>query len=1228
MKNGFEMGYPTSVSFNREDILEKLSLSLSKAKSIEEMLSILRQRLKPIFGTTSILLCRLNEDKITYSIDHLLSISDKQSEFFRVYQESPCDYFDNYFNKVVEAGVPLFLEIDSHGIGKGNGIAAIFTMLRAEEVVAIPILELNHDFALFFDKSSGNGTDPENLFILCKSIALYLRLAFSKIQETKLLTRAIELHQQERRLHTILATCYTKKEVKNWLLRHFLPYIGAEHANISIISADYERYCMFLDTKKTTDDQTVSFAFRCSGLNLSGSVIDLVFTSRTLQKEIIIEENGAEINMYNIPLIDGDHVIAVLSIYTPNDHDINLKAIEPFEASIVEKLLFLKGQEEQLRISNERAFIKELRLALSSVYTSEGFLPILSEHLRKIWEYNDIALLIPLKELTRDGSYLNHFEAKRRAHPYFKEWLTNCLSSLTELQTCNEEYSVEVYDVKNLPVNKALKAEHLAFCKETGIKTALIITLQNDGKFIGSLMLFSEKTGFPELEPFFKFSLSFLLSLTTNSLISKDLLATKEKQRRSLIDLGKSLASFQNSIDLFDFIFNGLTNVISFEKASIVLVKSVEKQFSLLTINTFQNHQSDNLILSDTQWENIAGHQLLKLVVKKDATFMEAKDLPNELRPFLTPTSENSEPTTIGCFPIPIEHDISAVLFTTFPTDTDLEQATERFNMLVPYLTIALKNAKSYESLKKREQEQAQLLELSNQFAAIKSSEDFSHIVNEKLKKIFYFSHSVIGLIDEGGETTSPFILDPHSRNFNHPKFDEIVKNNRFSMKCPLFQKPITSGQLELFKTEEARHDRSMPAFVEMNYESGIKEIGVLAIKVEGKYMGFLLLFSDHDNSFPPEKLGIIRGISSQIAVAVSNLISSAKIAKQFQQIESYKRKLEEENLLLHEEIKTHYEYSEIIGDSPLMQNVFHLIDQVSQSDSTVLISGETGTGKELLARAIHNHSARKNKLMVKINCAAMPANLIESELFGHEKGSFTGAFERKIGKFELAHQGTLFLDEVGEMPLELQVKLLRVLQEREFERVGGSTAIKVNVRIIAATNRNLQQEVTAGTFRADLFYRLNVFPIMAPALRDRKQDMTMLVQHFIQKYNRKIGKEISGLSQDVMQKLLHYNWPGNVRELEHYIERAMLMTSGKIIKEIGLPENAPLAPANEHASTTVYNNGYSLKESEKQHLMSVLRQCNGKVAGPGGAAKLLGLPATTVYSKIKRLGLSKTYKL
>ena len=318
------------------------------------------------------------------------------------------------------------------------------------------------------------------------------------------------------------------------------------------------------------------------------------------------------------------------------------------------------------------------------------------------------------------------------------------------------------------------------------------------------------------------------------------------------------------------------------------------------------------------------------------------------------------------------------------------------------------------------------------------------------------------------------------------------------------------------------------------------------------------------------------------------------------------------------------YEFEGIVGKSPRMMEVFELIRQVSPLDTSVLITGETGSGKEGIADCIHRLSPRRTKPFIKVNCATLPVNLIESELFGHEKGSFTGAFDKRIGKFEAAAGGTIFLDEIGEMPVDMQVKLLRVLQEKEIERIGGRGFIKVDVRVIAATNRNLEKEIEVGKFRLDLYYRLHVFPISLPSLRERVQDIPLLVSHFIDMYAQKTGKPVKGISQPALRALLQYSWPGNVRELQHLVERSVLLCREEILKEIPLP-NQPFAapPAGSILSDRSVK---TIDELERDHILAVLAKCNNRISGPGGAAALLNLPPSTLSSKMKKLGIVKRH--
>jgi two-component system, NtrC family, response regulator HydG len=315
-------------------------------------------------------------------------------------------------------------------------------------------------------------------------------------------------------------------------------------------------------------------------------------------------------------------------------------------------------------------------------------------------------------------------------------------------------------------------------------------------------------------------------------------------------------------------------------------------------------------------------------------------------------------------------------------------------------------------------------------------------------------------------------------------------------------------------------------------------------------------------------------------------------------------------------------EFKGMIGNSKSFKSVLQNVMVVARSETSVLLLGETGTGKEKIAECIHMLSSKKGRPFIKVNCAALPSTLIESELFGHERGAFTGAMERRIGKFEQANGGTIFLDEIGEMPLEMQVKFLRVLQEKEIERIGGKETLKIDVRIIAATNRVLEKEIAEGRFRMDLYYRLSVFPITLPPLRERKDDIPLLANHFLVYYSRKLGKQINEITSDTLNKLIQYDWPGNIRELENVIERSVLLTTKNIISDIALPESQKKATGPQSLSGPFK----TIEENERDYIIAVLRKCKGKISGPGGAAELLNIKVSTFNSRIKKLGIKKEH--
>ncbi|MDF7814067.1 sigma 54-interacting transcriptional regulator [Hymenobacter sp. YC55] len=377
-------------------------------------------------------------------------------------------------------------------------------------------------------------------------------------------------------------------------------------------------------------------------------------------------------------------------------------------------------------------------------------------------------------------------------------------------------------------------------------------------------------------------------------------------------------------------------------------------------------------------------------------------------------------------------------------------------------------------------------------------------------------------------------------------------------------------------------------------------------IMLKGEPVVVLIVASKAAYAYTAKDLQLLQELTEQLAVALDNLLA-------YERIRQLSEQLEQEKTYLSEELKTSHNFEEIIGTSPALLEVLRGVGQVAPTDATVLLLGETGTGKELIARAVHNRSPRSARTMVKVNCAALPAQLIESELFGHEKGSYTGATERRVGKFELAHGSTLFLDEIGELPLELQAKLLRVLQEKEIERLGGKGPLKVDVRIIAATNRELAEEVAAGRFRADLYYRLNVFPLELPPLRTRPEDLLPLATYFLRKLSQKLGKPFTSIANASLQQIQHYAWPGNIRELENVLERAAILSAPPTL-QLAAPLVSSAPPRNEVKP---------MQDTMRDTILAALTQTNYRIRGPRGAAVLLGVKATTLEARMKKLGIA-----
>ncbi|MCA8832341.1 sigma 54-interacting transcriptional regulator [Hymenobacter pini] len=542
--------------------------------------------------------------------------------------------------------------------------------------------------------------------------------------------------------------------------------------------------------------------------------------------------------------------------------------------------------------------------------------------------------------------------------------------------------------------------------------------------------------------------------------------------------------------------------------------------------------------------------------------------------------------------------------------DVDL---LEKIGSLV---AVAVTNTLAFEDIARREQEKSMQLALNNALLSIKERGELFRAIATEISRVVpcdYFgvrvrkpNSPVRALAEFNRQPDGSFApMDEH----RHDALPEWASNQEAALK--LFAAPgVYVG--EEFKELTRRFE--LLRFI--HQERGTQSLLCAPLKTGDEPTAALILSSRQPFAFTDENLELIQTLVPQIRLAIQNVLA-------FEQIDALRTQLEQERTYLIDEINTTAaaRLDDFVGGSAVMQQVYTRLAQVAPTDTTVLITGETGTGKELVARALHNLSPRKERALIKINCAALPAQLIESELFGHEKGAFTGAHDRRIGKFELADGGTIFLDEVGELPLDLQAKLLRVLQEKEFERIGGRRVISTDVRVITATNRVLEEEVAAGRFRADLYYRLNVFPIRLPALRERPEDVEPLMRYFLERFTKQMGKPVRGLRERDLRALQQYGWPGNVRELEHVVEQAVIVSQGPFLEFQGFAAAAQAAPAPTEAGGPVK----TLREQERDHILLALRRTGGRVSGPNGAALLLDINPKTLEARMKKLGIQRT---
>ena len=697
-----------------------------------------------------------------------------------------------------------------------------------------------------------------------------------------------------------------------------------------------------------------------------------------------------------------------------------------------------------------------------------------------------------------------------------------------------------------------------------------------------------------------------------------------------LLHLNEAIATIRDKDSLFKVVTTKLRLIFPFDLIGINVFDDELKFKRLFLRDYYGADEAPPLPAGADQFTPIAGSPLEKLVanprVQQFTPEAYLADYP-DYAPYKK--MERLGITHLTAVPLHIGGRLTGFLTLASRRSPNLTAADEKLlEKLGSLIAVAVANTLAFEEMARREQERTLQLNITNALLSIKQREPLFRAVAEALSQVVRFEYFGIRVQRAGRqepfEGFAEFSRDSEARNApllvldpnRQHGLNQRETSAMYQQLNDLLENPGRYAAAE-FRALAQRY----PLLRRVYEEYGTRAMLIVPIWQRADGAAVLILASSSPTAFRPDDLATVLALTPQIALALENLFA-------FEQIEELKAQVEQERTYLVDEINTSARFGAdsgtFIGSGPALRQVQLRISQVAPTDTTVLISGETGTGKELVARELHNASPRHARALIKLNCAALPAQLIESELFGHEKGAFTGAVERRIGKFELANGGSIFLDEIGELPLDLQAKLLRVLQEREFERVGGTKVLHSNARVIAATNRVLADEVAAGRFRADLYYRLNVFPIQLAPLRERREDIEPLLRHFVQRLSKRLGKPSRQVRAPDLAALQAYAWPGNIRELEHVLEQAIIVSQGPFLEFAGFAA-APLALVAGPAAAPSFAPLKTLKEQERDHILAALQRTGGRVSGAQGAALLLDINPKTLEARMKKLGIRRT---
>ncbi|HEX4642417.1 MAG TPA: sigma 54-interacting transcriptional regulator [Candidatus Acidoferrales bacterium] len=678
--------------------------------------------------------------------------------------------------------------------------------------------------------------------------------------------------------------------------------------------------------------------------------------------------------------------------------------------------------------------------------------------------------------------------------------------------------------------------------------------------------------------------------------------ASQEAQHQALLEVAEAISQHRDLGELFHELAERLHRVVNFEYLNLVLHDPARNVMRLHILESEMPRKTRQ----GTEFE--FGHTPSGWVWETQQVFV-LDDLEKET-PFAAMLEKLRADGVKSLCSLPLttaQRRLGVMSFGRSTTYQHTESEIAFLRQVVRQVAVAVDNVLNFESAQAYQRQLAQerdrlrvLLEVNNAVVSKLALHDLLNAISASLRRVIHHEYTSLALFEPATNQMRMLALDfPQSKGLIREEMlvplDGSISGKAFRLRQPLV---LDRAALEEFNSSMSRLLRA----------EGVRSVVVMPLITHDRVLGTISLASLRDAAFQQGDVDLLVQVAGQVAIAVENALA-------FQEIGELKNKLAQEKLYLEDEIRSEMNFDEIVGESAALRAVLKQAETVAPTGSTVLITGETGTGKELIARAIHNLSPRRERTFVKVNCAAIPTGLLESELFGHERGAFTGAITQRIGRFELANGGTIFLDEVGDIPLELQPKLLRVLQEQEFERLGSTQTLHVDIRLVAATNRDLAKMVAERTFRSDLYYRLRVFPLIMPPLRERQEDIPALVRYFVEKYSRRMNRTVETIPAESLELLVRYPWPGNIRELENLIERAVIVSPGPVLRVPGSELKNPSEPAGD---------SLTLHAAERDHILKALDATNWVLAGPRGAAARLGMKRTTLQSKMRKLGVAR----